>query len=92
MSNPNGNIQTLKPYESKWRSGKTQTIRVPVALAEQILVVARQMDAGESLVTQDESLSYLRILKVKIEAKEPGYRANSASKLISDLKLILDKL
>ncbi|MEG4250593.1 hypothetical protein [Microcoleus sp. Pol10D4] len=92
MSNPNGNIQTLKPYESKWRSGKTQTIRVPVALAEQILAVARQMDAGESLVTQDESLSYLRILKTKIEAKEAGYRANSASKLISVLKLILDKL
>ncbi|MEG4989706.1 hypothetical protein QUB08_28775 [Microcoleus sp. BR0-C5] len=92
MSNPNGNIQTLKPYESKWRSGKTQTIRVPVALAEQILVVARQMDAGKSLVTQDESSSSLRILKAKIEAKEPGYRANSASKLISVLKLILDKL
>ena len=27
MPNPNGNFQTLKPYESKWRSGKTQTIR-----------------------------------------------------------------
>lgn len=27
MPNPKGNFQTLKPYESKWRSGKTQTIR-----------------------------------------------------------------
>jgi hypothetical protein len=47
MPNPNGNFQTLKPYQSKWLTGKTQTIRVPVALAQQILTVARQMDANE---------------------------------------------
>lgn len=92
MPNPNGNFQTLKPYESKWRCGKTQTIRVPVALAEQILAVARQMDANESLVTEDEAVSDLIELKAKIEAKEPGYKVNSASKLISALKLIFDKL
>ena len=92
MSNPNGNIQTLKPYQNKWRSGKTQTIRVPVALAEQILAVARQMDAGDSPVTEDELVIGLTKLRDKIEAKEPGYKVNSASKLISALKPIFDKL
>jgi hypothetical protein len=92
MSNPNGNFQTLKPYESKWRLGKTQTIRVPVTLAEQILAVARQMEGNTSLVTEDETVSSLMELKGKIEAKEPGYKVNSASKLISALKLIFDKL
>jgi hypothetical protein len=92
MANPTGNIQTLKPYESKWRSGKTQTIRVPIALAEQILTLARQLDASEPLVSEDKITKSLRAIRHKIEAKEPGYRANSASKLISALKLVFDKL
>jgi len=58
MPNPNGKFQTLKPYESKWLTGKTQTIRVPVALAQQILAVVRQMDANESVVTDDERVNY----------------------------------
>jgi predicted transcriptional regulator len=92
MSNPKGNIQSLKPYESKWRSGKTQTIRVPVALAEQILALARKMDSDEPLVSEDVIAKELLALKAKIEAKETGYRANSASELISALKVVFDKL
>jgi hypothetical protein len=43
-------------------------------------------------VTENEIINYLIELKAKIEAKEAGYRANSASKLISALKVIFDKL
>jgi len=50
------------------------------------------MEANKLLVTEDETLSSLVELKAKIEAKEPGYKVNSASKLISALKLIFDKL
>ncbi len=40
--------------KSKWKQGRTRTIRVPVALAEQLLEVAHRLDEGESLeVTQD---------------------------------------
>lgn len=92
MANIKGNVESLKPYENKWRSGKTQTIRVPIALVEQILVTAHKLDADESLVSEDEIVNYLTELKLKIEAKEAGYRANSASKLISALKVIFDKL
>ena len=92
MVNIKGNIESLKPYENKWRSGKTQTIRVPIALAEQILIAAHKMDTDETLVTEDEMINYLIEIKAKIEAKEAGYRANSASKLISALKVIFDKL
>jgi len=92
MVNIKGNIESLKPYENKWRSGKTQTIRVPIALAEQILIASHKMDTDETLVTEDEMINYLIELKAKIEAKEAGYRANSASKLISALKVIFDKV
>jgi len=50
------------------------------------------MEANKSLVTEDETVSSLMELKAKIDAKEPGYKVNSASKLISALKLIFDKL
>lgn len=92
MANIKGNIESLKPYENKWHSGKTQTIRVPIALAEQILIAAHKMDTNESLVTEDEIINYLIEIKAKIEAKDAGFRANSASKLISALKVIFDKL
>lgn len=63
-----------------------------MALAEQILAVARELDASESLVSEDDIARELLTLKAKIEAKETGYRANSASKLVNALKLIFDKL
>jgi hypothetical protein len=92
MVNLKGNVATLKPYEGKWRSGKTQTIRVPIALAEEILDVARQMDAGNTPVTEDDIADNLRLLRMKIDARVPGYKANSASKLIAALKIIISKL
>ena len=49
MANPKGNLTTLKPYQSKWKSGQTRTIRVPAALADQVMEYARKLDSGESL-------------------------------------------
>lgn len=46
MANPKGNPQTLVPFQSKWKSGPTRTIRVPIALAEQVLGIARLIDEG----------------------------------------------
>jgi hypothetical protein len=48
MSNPKGNIDTLKPYQPKWKSGATRTIRVPIALAEELLLIAHRLDDGAS--------------------------------------------
>lgn len=49
MPNPKGNLDTLKPYQSRWKSGATRTIRVPIALTDQVLDFALRLDAGESL-------------------------------------------
>lgn len=47
MANPKGNVDSLRPYRPQWRSGKTQVIRVPIALANQLLEIAHQIDMGE---------------------------------------------
>ena len=44
---PRGNIATLKHYTPKWKSGATQTIRLPIALVDQVFAYARSLDAGE---------------------------------------------
>lgn len=43
-------------YTPTWKNGKTQTIRVPIALAEQILSFAKKLDEQGSIeVTQAKS-------------------------------------
>ena len=49
MANPKGNLDTLKHFQNKWRSGATRTIRIPIALTDQVLDFALRLDAGESL-------------------------------------------
>ncbi len=44
MANPKGNPQNLKSYKPKWKSGKTQTIRVPIAIIPLVLEAARKID------------------------------------------------
>ena len=57
MANPKGNLETLKPYQAKWNSGTTRTIRVPVVLADQVLKYAHKLDDGEALTqVNDDSL------------------------------------
>lgn len=46
MPNYKGNEATLTKYKPKWKSGDTQTIRVPIALASQILDYAHRIDEG----------------------------------------------
>ena len=53
MSNPKGNPATLEQYTPKWKHGKTRTIRVPIALADEILDYAHQLDEGK-IATQDQ--------------------------------------
>ena len=38
-----------------WRQGQTQTIRVPIALKEQLLEISRQLDRGEDICSPSYS-------------------------------------
>lgn len=53
MPNPNPKLENLTSYKPKWKSGKTRTIRVPVAIAEQVLEVAHQIDEGQLTDTSE---------------------------------------
>lgn len=52
MSNPKGNEATLKKFKPKWYNGTTQTIRVPIALADQVLEYAHKLDESPSQVNE----------------------------------------
>lgn len=54
MPNPKGNPATLSQYATTWKNGKTRTIRVPIALADEILDYAHQLDEGKAITTQDQ--------------------------------------
>lgn len=55
MPNPNPKLENLKSYQPKWQSGKTRTIRVPVAIADQVLEIAHQIDEGKFTDTSEFS-------------------------------------
>lgn len=42
-------------FKPKWKSGKTTVIRVPEAIADEVLAIARRIDDGEA-VTQSSSI------------------------------------
>ena len=90
--NNRGNEDTLVKFKSTWKNSPTKTIRVPEKIADIVLELARQIDRDgfvdnckESLVTRQ-----LRAIVDKIDNDEKGYRANSASRLIKELKSILE--
>lgn len=54
MANPKGNEATLMKFSPKWHSGETRTIRVPIALADQILDYAHNLDEAVTQENQDK--------------------------------------
>lgn len=61
----------IKP---KWRSGPTQTIRVPQVLAKQLLDYAHKLDNGESIVVlqdnADDLISRSNLAEILLERCE----------------------
>ena len=89
MANPKGNTATLKPYQAKWNSGQTRTIRVPVVLADQVLEYAHKLDSGESLTQVNQAIttqkgeasgeSLTQVIQILTEALE--LKANAGGKI-----------
>jgi hypothetical protein len=97
MANPKGNVDTLKPYQAKWNSGTTRTIRVPVVLADQVLEYAHKLDEGESLtqVNQSASVSGVRITDesltqvIHILNDALALKANAGGKIKDQIREVL---
>ncbi|CBN58295.1 MULTISPECIES: hypothetical protein [Kamptonema] len=94
MPNPNGTAENLTKFQPQWRQGKTQTIRVPIALVDQVLALARKLDGGESLDTSEKTTElYERVGKLtrqceqlQAECAKAVASLDTAEDTIADLK------
>jgi CRISPR/Cas system CSM-associated protein Csm2 small subunit len=75
-------------FKSKWNYPITKVIRVPENLADQLLEIAHQLDNNKDIIIHQDSLVTEQLKKIfaKICNKESGYKSNSATKLINDIK------
>jgi len=100
MANPKGNPQNLKSYKPKWKSGKTKTIRVPIAIANQVLEIARQIDEenvqlGDKTKEKDLLVNLSpsnRTAIIKILTKIfsfPSNKGGAIKELVADLALLM---
>ncbi len=78
MSNPNPKLENLKSYKPKWNLGKTKTIRVPIAIAEEVLEFAHQLDERYS---PDTSELFDKEKARSIISKGLSYRSNRGAKI-----------
>lgn len=99
MSNPKGNVENLKHFAAKWKSGKTQTIRVPVTLAEEVMTIARQLDEGKTVLVEDDSYlksipSQMVLLKLQTTRLKSELESvnNNHLKLIEQHNKLSDKV
>lgn len=86
--NPNS-LRQLKPNKSTWNYPKTVAIRVPENIRDDVINYAKDLD--NKSFNNNNSISTVQLIKIellltKIKNKESGYKSNSASKLIADLK------
>lgn len=54
---PRGGLRQGAGGVPTWKTGKTKTIRVPIALADEILSIARALDRGEKISLQSKVTS-----------------------------------
>jgi len=68
---PRGGYRKNAGGKPTWKCGKTTTIRVPIALAEQLKEIARKLDNGESLVddTGSKVVNFSGVPIVRLKGK-----------------------
>ena len=91
MANIKGNEATLTKFKPKWQSGKTQTIRVPITIADQVLEVARLIDENKLPYNTDTSdINQTKIIRIAQEAL--GTKSNNGGKIKEAIANILREL
>ncbi len=76
--------------KSCWRQGRTQTIRVPVAIAEQLLEIGRQLDRGEEADTQTPLQALLKQWRATCDAQPPDdLQWQQVRQLLSEIDEVL---
>lgn len=99
MSNPKGNPATLSKYMPKWKNKNTRTIRVPIALVDEILDYAHKLDESSlsqvnhdgngkasATTSQDQDVKLRQALTQVIEVLESVCETPHTSKFTKSLK------
>lgn len=84
--------------KSKWRSGRTTTIRVPIAISHQLLEYAHRLDCSKALDLQQDNIDDLKakadLAKILLERceylEQLGRDTGSQEQAIAVLKAALD--
>lgn len=94
MPNYKGNEATLTKYKNKWRSGDTQTIRVPIALASQVLDYAHRVDEGidNPNLPADQNIQSLTQVIEWLETVEQTPRNNFSKEKKALVRKAIDQL
>ncbi|MBD2491144.1 hypothetical protein [Aulosira sp. FACHB-615] len=85
MSGKGGRTSTSWETGSSWRSGKTKLIRVPEAIADEVMRCARTIDAGIAVLhgnSANEQEIILSAIAKYIGYKNTHYHANQHSKTL----------
>lgn len=84
-----GLIENLHHFKkgmmSIWKNSDTTTIRIPKIFKNDILGYAHQLDNGVLQKNEDLKEKIISILD-KVDKKEKGYKSNSCSSLIKELR------
>lgn len=88
-----GGVRSNSGAKGKWKHGKTKSIRVPEALAEQILQYARNLDENAIIESETESKTdYTSISDSVAESKVLDLSGISLGKLKERTFVFLDNL
>jgi len=79
MPNPKGHEASLKKFKPKWKSGPTQTIRVPISLADRILDYGHRLDSGsadELLIDRQSLETMIKHLELVLETPRNNFSSS----------------
>lgn len=94
MTNPKGNVATLKSYQPAWNSGATKTVRVPIVLADKVIEYARSLDTSDSDNFTNHSRVTTERVKQAIEILNHAVtlKANAGGAIKAEIRRALDLL
>lgn len=78
MGNPQRTTTTWTSG-STWQNGATKTIRIPIALANQIMDYARELDNNNAVTRGIVAEDILEVIERYIEFRQQHYRPNQHS-------------
>jgi len=92
LSMPRGGARSNSGPSPSWKTGKTRTIRVPIALADQLLEVARQLDNAPALNSFEPDTGSDIALAVQILTEALTLKANAGGAIKAKIKEALSYL